>query len=946
MLTPVLLVACGLSVSAGPQFEVSVSVREPAQLARLAAPVRGGVPLRRGQLRDGAVARLVDPAGRELACAVRPLARWYDGSVKWLAVDTQVDLAAGGEVRLRLLPGEKPLASRAGLHVTEDAAGITVDTGPAKFVFSRKTFGAPSEVWCDLDGDRRWETRVASAGEFVCEVEHTPPGRPEEENWLRDAAGGARERFCATPDGDYRVQLETVNALRAVVKVSGWLVNLSGRRLLHYTLRAHACAGQSDLRLLVTCVYAGQPKRDFIRTLQLRFPWESQTPSAWAFGGQTRHEGPLAAGESVSLYETGPAKIYHLAPYTLDKTVDYTVARGGQTLARGHEAPGWARVADTRSALHVAVRNFWQMHPKELAVDTRGVTVYLWPEQGGKVLDLRRRSDEVDNVYHYDLSLWPYGGEGVAVSHELLLRYGPAGEDLGAALTQGLNSPLLLECSPQWSADSGVFGPFAVADPQRFPHLEGLLNIDVEWIRGSQRAFHWDGLIDFGDTLFHGYATPSHYGYIGEQAWCSRGYVGWLCNDGTLTHSLFLHYLRTGDYQTFLTAEAMCRHVMDVDTCHYCSADPAYVGGGHRHDQQHWGNGVRGYGTATHGAIDYYLLTADERALEVAREYAQFHTDGNMGEDEDRIGGLIRFWELTGEARWKQTADAVLAQELNVPADQSWRFATGQHFRFVSNTSVSLLFYLSAAPPEDTQALRRAIRQSLDFRESAFMSTWDEAGYLTLILTALAYQDTGDPRYARMTAALTQRRTNLPRTLELPPDLPSVLRGQGFPDLVETARRWGVNNIYTANIHELCSYPYAIAAVQKAGLDEAGVWNVPRVENLPPPFEEVLLPKSIGPEIGFAYVAGLQHGSPSDVAGGHSELVLLENGRALGPAHAAHAEIRKEGRGRSSHWGARTLWFSASDNTDPRTNGREYKIVYPGPDTKRGTGAVVAPAGK
>lgn len=61
-----------------------------------------------------------------------------------------------------------------------------------------------------------------------------------------------------------------------------------------------------------------------------------------------------------------------------------------------------------------------------------------------------------------------------------------------------------------------------------------------------------------------------------------------------------------------------------------------------------------------------------------------------------------------------------------------------------------------------------------------------------------------------------------------------------------------------------------------------------------------------------------------------SRLRLLENGKALGPAHAVHAEIRSQGGGRFSHWG-QGLVFSASDNTDPRANGREYAIAYVSP---------------
>jgi hypothetical protein len=57
-----------------------------------------------------------------------------------------------------------------------------------------------------------------------------------------------------------------------------------------------------------------------------------------------------------------------------------------------------------------------------------------------------------------------------------------------------------------------------------------------------------------------------------------------------------------------------------------------------------------------------------------------------------------------------------------------------------------------------------------------------------------------------------------------------------------------------------------------------------------------------------------------------SRITLCEDGRALGPAHSLHDDIRKLGNGRFSHWVARVI-FSSSDNSDPNTNGREYVIV-------------------
>ena len=58
-----------------------------------------------------------------------------------------------------------------------------------------------------------------------------------------------------------------------------------------------------------------------------------------------------------------------------------------------------------------------------------------------------------------------------------------------------------------------------------------------------------------------------------------------------------------------------------------------------------------------------------------------------------------------------------------------------------------------------------------------------------------------------------------------------------------------------------------------------------------------------------------------------STLRLLEDGKPLTQPHSVAAEIMGVGGGRYLHWG-NTLLFSASDNSDPRANGRSYTIYY------------------
>ncbi len=63
-----------------------------------------------------------------------------------------------------------------------------------------------------------------------------------------------------------------------------------------------------------------------------------------------------------------------------------------------------------------------------------------------------------------------------------------------------------------------------------------------------------------------------------------------------------------------------------------------------------------------------------------------------------------------------------------------------------------------------------------------------------------------------------------------------------------------------------------------------------------------------------------------DISGGQSPVRLFENDRELGPPHAIHNSVREEGGGRFSHWSGH-LWFSTSDGSDPRSNGRTYSIT-------------------
>lgn len=86
----------------------------------------------------------------------------------------------------------------------------------------------------------------------------------------------------------------------------------------------------------------------------------------------------------------------------------------------------------------------------------------------------------------------------------------------------------------------------------------------------------------------------------------------------------------------------------------------------------------------------------------------------------------------------------------------------------------------------------------------------------------------------------------------------------------------------------------------------------------------------VNAEIGYAYINYASFGGPADISltENRSTLQLYENGVLLS-AHTFHTDIRTTGKGRFSHWSlpngsGEALRFTATDNSNPKTNGRQY----------------------
>lgn len=81
------------------------------------------------------------------------------------------------------------------------------------------------------------------------------------------------------------------------------------------------------------------------------------------------------------------------------------------------------------------------------------------------------------------------------------------------------------------------------------------------------------------------------------------------------------------------------------------------------------------------------------------------------------------------------------------------------------------------------------------------------------------------------------------------------------------------------------------------------------------------------PEEGYLYILPLKVDWMSQSDLGQSPAIVYENGVPLPFPNSIHQTIRERGEGRYSLWEG-ALYFSASDNTDPRVNGRKYEMRW------------------
>lgn len=632
---------------------ISLRVCEEEGINRTAWPLTRGVALPEGAVHDAQALRLECEDGRAVPTQLRPLSHWRDGSIKWVLIDFQTDLPAGGESAFTLgWNGGGTARVETPIRVTESDGQISVCTGTLRFGISTERFALLDYV---ERGQRNAEGHFIADQSFI--------GDAEGDAWAtisESAHAGGTDRHlygmggtcsAALAEDEYEACVEEQGPLRVVLRCSGAyeadvpMHHYAGYRPLRWITRIYAYAGHSFLRVVHTVVFTGTAREVSVRELGLRLPLSTGQSTRYTIDAGRRQVCELQPDQYALLAQSEDAH-FQLLEYA---------GRGVEKRAEGERCSGWVMIEEGNSVAGVALRHMAEEYPKALGVSTAGIDIFLWHDPAGKPLRYARYAEEV--AWHEGEGVYS-DGLGSAKSSEFFLCFGSERNAVEDTLNATLNWPCVaIDREDATRMPLLGNGAYSAQHSESERMLEGF----VEWMERQMHRERWYGYLDWGDVL----ATWEEE----ADSWRFRGRWGWCNSEWDPRHAVWLHALRTGQARFFNLAEAMTRHSLDVDTCHYHPLRPYWVGGCYRHSMDHFGDEPCASHTFIDNWIDFYYLTGDGRALEVIREAGAFFLTYRWTEDPrysfslrsiaNVLRGLLYVYEVTGEDRFIQRAEAV-----------------------------------------------------------------------------------------------------------------------------------------------------------------------------------------------------------------------------------------------------------------------------------------------
>lgn len=695
-----------------------------------------GVPFKKGALADAGNLSFVGADNAAIPTQARAFVKWEDGSVRWAIVSS-----------LPPAPGAYQLISSKGnianpVVVTRRANGITLSNGKLSAELCADGPGPIGKV-TDAKGDV-----ISAAGNL---------------------------KFCVddadtTREADRKLTILEEGPVRTRVRIEGAHFRHGGERRLSYRLDVELWAGASTLRLDYHFFHL-EPGHKHLPISRLALDVSlAMTPSK-----TRRHFLQVHHGE---FYE--PRDVYNPAPVSLfvdndrrsPRVEDAAMLLDTLEYEDYLDAPladtaEWLGVTDDSRSVYVHLQDLTNMQPKRIASSDASLSVEFWPVRAG-------------------ICQLPQGR-----SRRQVVTLGVAPGVLTAKQASALVSEPLWEgratVDPKWLAECGAFEQAHVLPAGSSARFEKFI---ARTIALDFAAEMWD----LGDTPDAGYTQSytslglkkqpllpgekrPHRVFLTNSVlapWCARDVYErvWVNNEYDGVHAIASELMRTGNPSHWSALRWMARHNIEVDFWHF--RDEFWL---HRispvHSAKHATSGGYPSHFWTQGLLEYYCLTADPDALEVAIALGDaiikfFHDPerGKFYKNFDRENGwallaLVHVFDITREPRFKAESERVIeffmhgtqtntSNTMRIESARGVVFNPGlvARFYFMLNLFEAMDLFQSVTGRKDIHDwLVESLAALPDVVIANFKS--GSSAYSTCAALAIAFERTGDKRYLK-----------------------------------------------------------------------------------------------------------------------------------------------------------------------------------------------------
>ncbi|MEW6535413.1 MAG: hypothetical protein AB1454_07295 [Candidatus Auribacterota bacterium] len=588
---------------------ITIYIHEIIGLKRQNEPVSIGVSFPKGLEKAVDVFTLFDESNQVIPHQADVMARWADGSVKWVLLDfcASVDKGDTKKVILKRTPDDQPRTKSAAIHIEESGDGYMITCGKVRYVLDKKVLRPFTHVFYDT---------VSVLEDDGCSVS------------MLDESG-----ICYKPIIS-RTEIETCGPVRATLLFYGTMRAAQNKTGPDFKARISFYARSEQVKVQF-CLINSRP------AVHPGNMWDLGDTGSFFFKDLSLGLFLKPDSQPVIRYTVDPVK--DTEPLSASKLVLYQESSGGENwnspnhknrfgkvplkfqgyrletdkgVQEGLRAQPVVSILNTTFQASAGLEGFWQNFPSSIEAERTTLTVRLFPHQFSDSYELQGGEQKTHTVY-------------------LSFRK-PNRTELPSLPVHG---PLVPVVDPEWVCKSGVF-PFAV--PYSKIHDERYTSVIESAVRGKSTFFDRRERVDeygwrnFGE-LYGDHEAVYHTG--------KQPFISHYNNQYDNIYAMLQHLGMSGMPQWYRLAYDLAYHCMDIDIYHTDGDRPEY-----------------NHGLFWH--TDHYTdaATCTHRTYSVQNKVAKNLSSYGGGPSPSHLytSGLIAFYYMTGDTFVKEACEELI----------------------------------------------------------------------------------------------------------------------------------------------------------------------------------------------------------------------------------------------------------------------------------------------